>query len=355
MKKKIAILAAAVLAVSTLSACGKDTSYLKGIDASKYVTLGEYKGIQVTEAEPSVPEGIVDYYIDAYILSPRAVTTDVTDRTDVKEGDTVNIDYTGYKDGVAFDNGSAKGDSLTIGSGRFIPGFEEGLIGVNVGETVSLDLTFPEDYTNAEMAGAAVTFEVTVNSISITETPELTDELVKETAIGDCSTVEELKDYLYELFYNDSVDSYNDAVRSDISNAIMANCIFKDPPEKMVDRYYNLLVESMTEQAAANGMNLQTYMYNYYYMDEAAYTDVLRENAVKSAQQYIMLQAIADAEGLNMSDEELEKAMEENATEYGYSSVDEFKENTDEDLFSEYMMAETVMDFLVENAVITNE
>lgn len=350
MKKKIAILAAALLLMSMLSACGKDDSYLSGINASKYVTLGEYKGIEVTEAEFDV-DVLVDYYIDTYILAPKAVTTEVTDRTVVEEGDTVNIDYTGYRDGVAFENGSAQGDSLTIGSGRFIPGFEEGLIGTSIGDTVTLELTFPEDYkNNPDLAGAAVSFEVTINGISIIEMPELTDEIAQEQGIEGCTTADELRDYVYAYFE----DMYNKTIISDITNAVMANCIFKDPPEKMVDRYYNSIVEEMTAEAFSYGLDLNTYMY-YNNMDEATYTEIFEENAVTSAQQYIMYQAIADAEGLNLSEEEVSQAMEERVAKYGYESVEEFKEQTDMETFREYLMAEKVRNFLVENAVITNE
>lgn len=356
MKKKIAILAAAVLLMGMLSGCGKDNAYLSGIDASKYVTLGEYKGIEVTETLPDVTDETVDYYIENYILAPKAVTTEVTDRTVVEEGDTVNIDYTGYRDGTPFENGSAQGDSLTIGSGRFIPGFEDGLIGASVGETVTIDLAFPNDYEpNPDLAGVEVSFEVTINGISIVELPELTDEIVQETGIGECNTPDELRDYLYESFYNNAMESYNQTLRSDITNAIMANCIFKDPPEKMVDRYYDMLVDGMTQQALLYGMDLATYMYNNYFMTESVYTEAFMESATTSAQQYIMFQAIADAEGLNMSDEELNQAMEENAAEFGYASVEEFKEQVEKETFREYMLADKVVEFLVENAVITNE
>lgn len=355
MKKKIAALTAAALLVSMLSACGKDTSYLKGIDASKYVTLGAYKGIEVTEAQPEVSDEVVDYYIEAYILKPKAVATEVTDRTVVEDGDTVNIDYTGYRDGEPFENGSAQGDSLTIGSGRFIPGFEDGLIGAEIGKTVSLDLTFPEDYTNAEMAGVSVTFEVKVNSISIVEMPEFNDELVQGLGIEGCSTADELKDYLYQTFYNNAVESYNKAVKNDILNALTANCIFEEPPKNMVDRYYNIIIEELTARATASGMNLNTYIYNYYYMDEEGYKEYFRDSATETAKQYIMLQAVADAEGLNISNEELSKVIEERITELGYTSVDEFKEQVDEEDFKEYLMAEKVMEFLIENAVIKDE
>lgn len=356
MKKKIAIFAAAVLLVGILSACGKDTAYLSGIDASKYVTLGEYKGIEVKETEPVVTDEVVEYYIKAYILEPRAITTEVTDRTVVEEGDTVNIDFIGYRDGTPFENGSAQGASLTIGSGSYIPGFEDGLIGTSVGDTVTLDLTFPDDYEpNPDMAGVEVSFEVTINGISIVDIPELTDDIVQEIGIEECSTPDELRDYLYEAFYNNAMESYNQTLRSDIANAIMANCIFKDPPEKMVERYYDMLIEGMTRQAAASGMDLETYMNYNFYMTESAYSEAFMEDATTSAQQYIMFQAIADAEGLNMSEEEISQALEENAVKFGYSSVEEFKEEAGEETFREYIMAETVMNFLIENAVITNE
>lgn len=354
MKKKIMLLAAVTLAAGMLSACGKDAAYLREIKASDYVTLGEYKGIEVTQPEPEVTDEYVDSYIE-YLRSQRAVTVDVTDRTTVQEGDTVNIDYTGYRDGVAFEGGAAQGDSLTIGSGRFIDGFEDGLIGTSVGETVTLDLTFPDNYTNADLAGAAVTFDVTVNSISVSETPELTDELVQEFGIEECSTVEELRTYVYDAFYEEAVSMYEDAIASDITQAVMANSIFSEPPEKMVKRYQDVLLESMTAQASSYGVNLDTFMMNYYGMDTESYMAVFQEDAVTMAQQYIMFQAIADAEGLNPTKDEIAQKMEEEALEFGYESVDAFKEEVGEEVFYEYLISETAMDFLKENAVIKTE
>lgn len=355
MKKKIMLLAAVTLAAGMLSACGKDAAYLSEIKASDYVMLGEYKGIEVTQPEPEVTDEYVDSYIE-YLRSQRTVAVEVTDRTTVQEGDTVNIDYTGYRDGVAFEGGTAQGDSLTIGSGRFIPGFEEGLIGTSVGETVTLELSFPADYKpNPDLAGAAVTFDVTVNGISISETPELTDELVKEFGIAECNTVEELRTYVYDAFYEEAVGMYEDAVASDITQAVMANSIFSEPPEKMVKRYQDVLLESMTAQASSYGVNLDTFMLNYYGMDTESYMAVFQEDAVTMAQQYIMFQAIADAEGLNPTKDEIAQKMEEEALEFGYESVDAFKEEVGEDVYYEYLISETAMEFLKENAVIKAE
>lgn len=145
MKKRIALLVAVTLLAGALTGCGKEAEFVKDIKASDYVTLGTYKGVEVTVEEPAaVAEASVKDYME-YLASLNTTKVEVTDRSVVEDGDTVNIDYTGYRDGVAFDNGAAKGQDLTIGSGRFIPGFEDGLIGKEVGETVMLDLKFPED------------------------------------------------------------------------------------------------------------------------------------------------------------------------------------------------------------------
>lgn len=353
MKKKMILFTALVMVAGALSACGKDDTYLSGIKASDYVTLGEYKGIEIIESEPSVTNESVDAYI-AYILSQKATSTEVTGRA-VEEGDTVNIDYAGYKDGVAFDGGTAQGQDLTIGSGRFIPGFEDGLIGKNIGETVSLDLTFPENYPSEELAGAAVVFEVTINSISVSKTPELTDAFVQDLGIEGCSTTAEYRDYVYDLFYQDAVSAYDNNVRNDITQSIMANCIFKEPPEKMVDRYYNILLDYMTNTAASVNMDLDTYMQNYYNMDTQTYKDTIREDAKIMAEQSIMFQAIADVEDLNLSEDEIAGEIEEHATQYGYESVEAFKEQSDEETLRENLMADVVMEFLIRNADIKTE
>lgn len=330
--------------------------YISEINTADYVTLGEYKGIELTEEAVSIPDEYVDRYIDDNILSSRAVKTEVEDRTDVREGDTANIDYIGYKDGVAFDGGTAEGYDLVIGSGSFISGFEDGLIGAEVGETVSLDLTFPENYPSEDLAGADVVFEVTINSISVTETPELTDELVMELAIENCATVEELKSYLYDTFYSTAMQNYDQTVNNDVVEAAMENCTFEELPDEIVGRYYDALIDRVTSTAESYGMDLSTYIQNYYGMEEDEYKERLKENAQTIAQRYVMFYAIAGAEGIDFTDEEKEEMMEELASSYGLESVDELKEEIDEETMNEYILAEKVVEFLVDNAIInTNE
>ncbi|MCM1156224.1 MAG: trigger factor [Roseburia sp.] len=355
MKKKTGLLAALVLLAGTLSACGQDKSFLSGIEAADYVTLGEYKGVEVVASEESISDEDVDSYVE-YIRSMSASKVEVTDRDTVENGDIVNIDYIGYRDGEAFEGGTDTGYDLTIGSGSFIPGFEDGLIGGKVGETVSIDLAFPDDYTpNPDLAGVEVTFEVTINSISIAQLPELTDEYVQGLALADCTTVEEFRAYIRRLFEEDAAATYNETVARSITQTLMANCIFEEPPEEMVDRYVGVLTESMTARAVSAGMDLNTYMLNYYNMDSTAYMEVFREDAVTMAEQYIMFQAIADIEGLSPDKEEVAAAMEESMADFGYTSMEEFKENVSEDEFYEYIMPDAVMNFLIENAVIRAE
>ncbi|MDE7257698.1 MAG: FKBP-type peptidyl-prolyl cis-trans isomerase, partial [Lachnospiraceae bacterium] len=144
-------------------------------------------------------------YIQYYILPNYTTTEEVTGRA-VENGDTANIDFVGYIDGEAFDGGTGTGYDLTIGAHQFIDGFEDGLIGVNIGETVSLNLKFPDPYErNPDLAGVPVIFEVTVNSISKQVTPELNDEFVQTLGIEGCKTEKDLRDYVYNYFYETEV------------------------------------------------------------------------------------------------------------------------------------------------------
>lgn len=346
---RTAAVALIVTAAALLSGCGDDRekAYLDEIKASDYVKLGEYKGIEVTQAQPEVTDEYRDSYINYLLcLNPdRGVT----------EGDTVNIDYVGTLDGIAFDGGTASEQNLTIGSGQFIPGFEEGLVGVKIGETVELPLTFPEDYHAAEMAGKEVIFTVTINTIMASEPQELTDVYVQELDIG-LNTVEEYQQYVYDALYGDAVASYEEQVENAVVDVVYEQCEFtKEPPQAMVDRYVETLTSNLTSQAAAYGVTLDQLMKLYYGMKEEAYREEFRNQAVQSAKQYIMLKAIADAEGLQVSEEEFQTEMEALLENSGYETIEALKEALDAEGYKEYMMSMKVLDLLRENAVVSEE
>lgn len=348
--KKTAVLVA-VLAAVLLTACG-NKEYLKDIKAVDYVTLGNYVGIEASAAEPVVEDGLVDMYIQYYILPSYATTEEVTGRV-VELGDTVNIDYVGYRDGVAFEGGTASGYNLTIGSHQFIDGFEDGLIGADIGEKVSLNLNFPDPYdSNPDLAGAPVVFDVTVNSISRQQVPELTDEFVQSLGIGGCETEKDLRDYVYNTFYENAVQTYETTIETTLVNTIMADCTFKEPPAKMVERFAQNIEDAMTSQATVQNMSLTDYMKNYYGMGAQEYEEKFRTEALTAAQQYIMLQAIADAEGLNPTDDQVQEEIGNRVETYHYESEKAYRESADIEMLKEQLMKKNVMGFLKENGKI---
>lgn len=370
MKKKRYLLCAAVLSIGLLSGCSStkdaengteavtetgtesgaetaaEVTYLKDLDVDKYVALGEYKGIAVSVAAVTVDQATVESYVNQiYNGSITAEAGGITNRT-VEEGDTVNIDYSGTKDGVAFDGGTAAGQLLTIGSGQFIDGFEEGLIGVAPGETADLNLTFPENYSNTDLAGADVVFTVTVNFIL---PAEMSDEVVASFGSVEYATLEELNQYVYDNLSESALSSYDSNVENAVLKQFMNNCTFIEIPADMVEQYGNNMRINIESAAAQLGTDADTYTYYYYGTDLET---LIAEYAEESAKQSIAFQAAANAEDLNMSDEELEEVLQENADAYGYT-IDEYLGQGSREDYREYYMYNKVMTFLIDNAVIT--
>lgn len=353
MKKRIGILTAVLLAAAVLGGCAEETAVLSEMKTEKYVKLGEYKGIEVTVAKPEVSDEYLDSYID-YIRNMNVKVNEIKDRK-VADGDTVNIDYEGKKDGAAFEGGTAKGNELIIGSGSFIDGFEAGLVGVMPGDTVELNLKFPEEYGNAELAGQDVVFTVTVNFIVDRQVPELTDEFVA-TLNPECKTVDEFRQAAYDDLYKKAEEDYETQIEQGLLEKISANCEFKkDPPEEMVNNYVDRIKQNYTSMAQGYGMQLPDFLSNYYGMTEDAFMEEIKPSALETAKQSIMLQAISNAEGLSLTDADIQEAMQSEADDYGYETLDEFRELIDEDNYKDYAMVREVLDFLKENAVISND
>ena len=324
--------------------------YMKDLNAEDYVTLGEYKGVEVTLDEPEITDEYLDGYIE-YVQQNNAVSTPVTDRA-VEMGDVVNIDYVGKIDGVAFDGGSAQGSDLTIGSGQCIDGFEDGCIGMKVGETKDVEATFPDPYkNNPDLAGKVAVFTVTVNSISVEEIPELTDEYVQSLSLEGCTNVEEYRAYVYDVLLEQQQESY-ESDKADLAyEKVAAECEFKDAPEAMVTRMNNTLTSNLSSYASMYGVDLGTYVSAMYGGTAEEYETTLLEQSKMMAQHYLMMQAIADREGLSVSDEELEEQLSQEAQDYGYETVEEYKSLVDVEAFREYLMTQKVLAFLGENAV----
>ena len=231
MKKYVRLTLCCAAAVMLASGCGKKSDTAEETttaasetqaeitDKGEVTNLGQYKGVEVTKQDTTVTEADLDQRI-ASILKANPEVTEITDRP-AQKGDTVNIDYVGMKDGEAFDGGTAEGYDLELGSGVFIDGFEDGLIGANTGEERSLNLTFPEDYANADLAGQAVVFDVTVNKIEEKKNAVLDDAFVQR--VSDFSTVDEFKADTMETLQKEKEQSAAQQVEDDAFAAAMDN------------------------------------------------------------------------------------------------------------------------------------
>lgn len=355
-RRKICVPAMALVSSLLLTACGSK-EYLKDIKAEKYVTLGNYMGLEAVVEKMEVPDGAVESFIEDSFLASRAERVPVSGRR-VQDGDTVNIDFTGYQDGVAFEGGTGENFELTIGSGQFIDGFESGLIGAEEGEQVSLDLSFPDPYSrNPDLSGAPVVFEVTVNSISENKLPELTDELVVQLGaegynVGGCQTAAELREWVNGLYEQSAQSTYDNEVETALASAVMDNSTFKKVPEEMVERFTKSVENTMNARAASVGMTLAQYMQEYQNLDEAGFRAAFQENGERMAKQYIMYQAIADREGLAPTEEEIAGEISALMEVYGYASEEELRKSVDMEAFREDMMRKKVVAFLIENGNI---
>lgn len=329
-----------------------ETIYLKDIAIGDNVVLGDYKNLEVVSNVTEITEEDVDSYID-YMLAMSPELVEVTDRDVVENGDVANIDYVGKKDGVAFDGGTAQGYDLGIGSGSFIDGFEEGLVGVKKGETVDLNLTFPENYGAADLAGAEVVFTVTVNAIYEEVAPEFNDEYVAGLGIENVATVEEYREYLKNMMVEAEEEYALQDVQTQIISMVTDNAVVTEVPQELIDRFYNVNINNMTYNAAMYGMDLENFVSAYYGMDAESFEAETLAAAEISANQALVCLAIAKEENLVVTDEEMEQKIEENYADYSYASADAFKEAVDLEEYRDSLLLNKVVDFLVENATIT--
>ena len=313
------------------------TAYLSGINAADYVELpADYASLTV-EVEPAaeVSDEEVESKINEVRESKRELQ-EVDGRTTVEEGDIVNIDYVGRIDGEEFAGGSDTGYDLTIGSGSFIDGFESGLIGHEVGETVTLELTFPENYSDTTKAGVAAEFDVTINSIQEYNIPELTHEFVAELGI---------MDEFGNVIGNES--QYTQRLEEAIKSALAEKSTFKqEVPSAMVERVTESMVQELTTYAMQYGLDLGTLMQLAYGSTQEGYLDDIRAMAKESVQRVIILKAIGDKEKLVMTDDEFQAELETAVNSAsGYTSVNDVPRE-DVEAYREVLDRQAILDFL---------
>ena len=357
MKKKLFVMTGVLFVMGVLAGCGRknEEQTVTEQDVVQCVTLGEYKGLEIAMDPIQVDQQEWDELVDGtygealFYATGILVEDGITDRA-VEEGDVVNIDYEGKKDDVAFQGGTAQGAYLDIGSGTFIEGFEEGLVGVMPGDTVDLPLSFPERYDNADLAGQEVVFTVTVNYIM----PEgFHDAIVSALGIEGVSTGEELRQFVYDYLYSVEEQNYNSILRNSVMLAFLESCEFKEIPEQILQEYKDNFQENIETGAAAIGVDADTYLM-YYLGYSGGLEAFLDEYAPEAVKQDAAVQAVADAEGLKVDDDELNAALLEAAQAAGYSTVEEFVQGGSIENYRDNMVYNKVLDFLMENAVVTN-
>lgn len=293
--------------------------YAEDFDLSKYVTLGNYKGLPVTIEKAELSDEDFEKQIEN-LLTQSQYYVEITDRAAV-EGDTLNIDYAGYINGVQFQGGTAAGQTipLTENSG-YIDGFAEGLVGVMPGASVELNLTFPEKYHSADLAGKDVVFKVKVNYIQgELVTPELNAEFVKEYTEGEYTDVEAFKEYLRKtILENLEAELQSDAM-SDMWSTVISGSEVIEYPEAQVKYYQAALKSQYESQAAYYGMDAATLM-AYYGITE----ETILETAKKYTKDDLVFASIVKAEGLGLTDEEYNETIKGYADAAGVS-VEEFE------------------------------
>lgn len=350
--KKISVLALLLAVLMLFAGCSPKT-YQKA-DPDKYVTLGQYKGLTYTPVSTTVS----DYQLQAAINNKLKDSGYVTYQDDinltegtVQLGDTINLDYKGLKDGVAFEGGTASGQSLTIGSGQFIDGFEEGLEGKTIGSELKLNLTFPEDYGNAALAGAAVVFEVKINAVTSRATyQELTDELAA-LLNKDVKTAAEFK----EAIKKELEDSKKAAATDTIKNALWIQAVnnatvSKKLPKKLLEDAKELYNRQYEAQATQNGHSGVEEYVTSSGLTMKQYDEILLSYAEPYVKDRLVGLAIAKAEGYEPTAEELRKTAEQYAAANGYTDVDKFLSLVGEDEIRNLHILDHVVNIILENS-----
>lgn len=308
MKKKIGLIAMGIMVSLLAVACGEKQ---EPSEYGQYVTLGEYKDIEVTMDSVDVTEEEVDVRINAMF------------RNVIEIGDTANINYEGLLDGVAFEGGTAENADLNIGSGQFIPGFEDQLIGVKAGDTVALDITFPEDYGQEALDGKAVIFNVTVNSIAGVVAAELNEDYVKGNT--EFATVEEYKESIKLEMVTEKEEMAKANKIANVWEVVKGNSTINSYPEDLVAKYSDSMKGYYSQFANAYGMELADYLAAIGSTQEE-FDAECQSYGEQATSEYMILIMIAEEENITISDKEYDEELAQAVVEAGATSAEELEE-----------------------------
>jgi len=330
---------------------GKPFIFTAQVAVKPEVTLGEYKGIEVEKQEIEVTEDeIMDKVNKEREQNARMITID--DRA-VQDGDITVIDFDGYVDGVAFEGGKGEDYSLTIGSHSFIDNFEEQLIGKTIGEETEVKVTFPEKYQAKDLAGKPALFKVKIKEIKVKELPELDDDFAQD--VSEFDTLDEYKESIKNSIKEGKEKEAKTAKENEVIDKIIENATM-DIPEPMINLQVNQMADEFAQRLQSQGLSVQQY-FQFTGMDTNKFLESLKPQALKTIQSRLVLEAVAKAEKITASDEELDKEIEEMASTY-QMEVDKLREligDKEKEHIREDLVVQKAVNFVAEHANVVGK
>lgn len=324
---------------------GKPFTFDATVTVEPEVQLGDYKGLEITKQATELTDEELEQTIEQRLEAMADMV--IKEDGQVEEGDTVNLDFDGYVDGEQFEGGQADGYDLEIGSGMFIPGFEEQLVGLKVGEEKEVEVTFPEEYHAEELAGKPATFKTKINEIKTKEVPELDDELANELD-SEADNVEQYKENLRkQLTEQKQTDAENlqkeEAITLATDNATV------DIPEAMIKTEEDRMVQEFAQRLQQQGLNLETY-FQISGQSEEDLRGQMKDDAEQRVKTNLTLAAIAEAENIEVSEEDVDKELQ-NMSEQFNISVEDIKNTLgNTDIVKNDVRVKKVIDLLVDEA-----
>ena len=309
------------------------------------VTLGEYKGLTAYKAPVEVSDEDVQKEVET--VQKRNARIVAVER-EAKQGDTVNIDFDGYKDGKRFDGGKAEGYSLTLGSGSFVPGFEEQLIGTKAGEETEVNITFPEDYA-PELAGADVVFKVRVNEVQETQLPDLDDEFAKD--VSEFDTLDEYKESIRKILTARREESAENEYHNRLIEKAVKN-MTAEVPAPMIDSRVNDMLDDMSRRCMAQGLSLKQYL-SMMGLDEQTYRAFVRPSAENSVRSELMLEKVAETEKIEVTPEDIEAEYKASAEKLDID-LERLKTGVPENVIAQDLKNRRAMDLIFAAGVATD-
>ena len=326
---------------------GKPFIFTAEVAVKPEVTLGEYKGLTVEKVSVEVTDEEVAAKLEEE-QKKNARTVVVEDRA-VQDGDEVVLDFEGFVDGVAFEGGKGENYPLTIGSGAFIPGFEEQLVGVEAEKEVEVNVTFPEEYHSADLAGKAATFKCTVHEIKVKELPELDDDFAAE--VSEFDTLDEYKASIKEKLVEQKVAEAKTKKEDAVVEKAVANATM-EIPEAMITTQANQMVQEFAQRMQQQGLTMEQY-FQFTGLTTEKMMEEVRPQAVKRIETRLVLEAIAKAENIEITEEKLDEEMAKMAEMYKMEveKLKEFMGENEKAQMKEDMAVQEAVTLLVDSAV----